>query len=224
MGSIPACAGEPFLFFLRHFILWVYPRVCGGTFGCILDRVAGQGLSPRVRGNPTGSSFLLSLLRSIPACAGEPWMLFTDQGAARVYPRVCGGTVMPISRNRPRPGLSPRVRGNHPRTTDFSYRPGSIPACAGEPAYRTEELGTRRVYPRVCGGTWLRIWDTLRSSGLSPRVRGNPVACPSYVTRFGSIPACAGEPQQHNLGCYAVRVYPRVCGGTFGCGQTKLFS
>ena len=32
------------------------------------------------------------------------------------------------------------------------------------------------------------------SRGLSPRVRGNPLAVNTNVNKFGSIPACAGEP------------------------------
>ena len=30
-GSIPACAGEPHIHILSRQVLWVYPRVCGGT-------------------------------------------------------------------------------------------------------------------------------------------------------------------------------------------------
>ena len=33
---------------------------------------------------------------------------------------------------------------------------------------------------------------------------------------MGSIPACAGEPATMAVGCWAGRVYPRVCGGTSG--------
>ena len=55
--------------------------------------VAGQvGLSPRVRGNPIASSELVSPVRSIPACAGEPFIPVSVQTVAEVYPRVCGGT------------------------------------------------------------------------------------------------------------------------------------
>ena len=73
-------------------------------------------------------------------------------------------------------GLSPRVRGNLCWTSRTWTHKGSIPACAGEPdtmRSRSSELG---VYPRVCGGTtWAGTADG-RSDGLSPRVRGNPLA------------------------------------------------
>ena len=72
------------------------------------------------------------------------------------------------------------------------------------------------VYPRVCGGTidWLPIAGLRR--GLSPRVRGNPIALPHFGILGRSIPACAGEPKSTGGMYIAFRVYPRVCGGTRG--------
>ena len=52
---------------------------------------------------------------------------------------------------------------------------GSIPACAGEPARATAPLSLPGVYPRVCGGTGSILTNVPHSTGLSPRVRGNPV-------------------------------------------------
>ncbi len=50
--------------------------------------------------------------------------------------------------------------------------------------------------------------------GLSPRVRGNPQKLDVAGGRRRSIPACAGEPDQHTHILHIRRVYPRVCGGT----------
>ena len=79
-----------------------------------------------------------------------------------------------------------------------TLRAGSIPACAGEPAYG-HGLGNRLwVYPRVCGGTSDGgIFQPVKE-GLSPRVRGN-------LFRGGNVTIC-------------YRVYPRVCGGTKAVG------
>ena len=72
-------------------------------------------------------------LRSIPACAGEPYRSQPPSVAAPVYPRVCGGTQMASQWGAKADGLSPRVRGNpKPRQGHAAYA-GSIPACAGEP-------------------------------------------------------------------------------------------
>ena len=70
--SIPACAGEPVGSTAGIWMLWVYPRVCGGTDGRNLQAVSGGGLSPRVRGNPAAAGVQNDRQRSIPACAGEP--------------------------------------------------------------------------------------------------------------------------------------------------------
>ena len=53
---------------------------------------------------------------------------------------------------------------------------------------------TNRVYPRVCGGTHTEMREMADFLGLSPRVRGNPVAVECVASSTGSIPACAGEP------------------------------
>ena len=93
--------------------------MCGGTAEADLTKVAPQGLSPRVRGNPGVSVSISMMLRSIPACAGEPMESSNERTIQKVYPRVCGGTVIStISRMRFF-GLSPRVRGNLPCTEIF---------------------------------------------------------------------------------------------------------
>ena len=70
--SIPACAGEPSPSLSRRICETVYPRVCGGTAETLRHVNYMQGLSPRVRGNPTEGYRAGFSLRSIPACAGEP--------------------------------------------------------------------------------------------------------------------------------------------------------
>ena len=194
-GSIPACAGEPAATSAHHARTEVYPRVCGGTPrrpslvpppARVYPRVCGgttpglvddwhrRGLSPRVRGNPSSLILYIVLLRSIPACAGEPWWTWTPTAGGWVYPRVCGGTPARHFAPVPAPGvyprvcggtnscgdtggadegLSPRVRGN-PGESGFALRAfRSIPACAGEPGWTLRCRRNSTVYPRVCGGT-----------------------------------------------------------------------
>ena len=177
--------------------------------------MASSGLSPRVRGNQLYGKGLKVNTRSIPACAGEPHAGKRWAPVGKVYPRVCGGTMLfnyckPTVR-----GLSPRVRGNRLWLPWLEEKGRSIPACAGEPSGSPVPPSGHTVYPRVCGGTRARLATLGAVNGLSPRVRGNhPLAipCPSQV---GSIPACAGEPIPHSEFRKIPRVYPRVCGGTF---------
>ena len=132
-GSIPACAGEPCRPGDSAGSGWVYPRVCGGTPSNIWLGDPGEGLSPRVRGNPTESELAAAYAGSIPACAGEPAAAGRRGQASEVYPRVCGGTGAGRRPETVRQGLSPRVRGNRAHLRRSHARTGSIPACAGEP-------------------------------------------------------------------------------------------
>ena len=192
----------------------VYPRVCGGTGFALLARMAGMGLSPRVRGNPLSYQDWQIQRGSIPACAGEPMTTSPGAGASGVYPRVCGGTVSKARTASANDGLSPRVRGNPRQRTAAIRRLRSIPACAGEPRRPRLPAIQAGVYPRVCGGTVNDFAIARKVVGLSPRVRGNHAL--AYVANGNarSIPACAGEPSLSNLAYRVGRVYPRVCGGT----------
>ena len=110
--SIPACAGEPPAPPTPRNRPRVYPRVCGGTPHDSVRLSITCGLSPRVRGNHRCSPLANNGLRSIPACAGEPKLSRQEKIIEKVYPRVCGGTVMPPILALEAMGLSPRVRGN----------------------------------------------------------------------------------------------------------------
>ena len=199
-----------------------YPRVCGGTGNMQSGTCRDTGLSPRVRGNPGRFQTSRGFLGSIPACAGEPQRSRAAATGARVYPRVCGGTRPTPSRQPPASGLSPRVRGNRIASAISRLSMGSIPACAGEPQPRYHCCLPQGVYPRVCGGTRGTSAQGGARLGLSPRVRGNrgPSIFPSM--KFGSIPACAGEPVSHHLRRRSLRVYPRVCGGTARASASAL--
>ena len=151
---------------------------------------------------------------SIPACAGEPPAGCPPRPSGPVYPRVCGGTPSPPVTINPCRGLSPRVRGNPERRLVIDLVLRSISACAGEPRRGWGRLRVGRVYPRVCGGTSVMPTGKNRTTGLSPRVRGNRMALRCRTPGAGSIPACAGEPIWHVVAVAVIEVYPRVCGGT----------
>ena len=129
-----------------------------------------------MRGNRALIHHIDGHVGSIPACAGEPTKNSGNDGAAKVYPRVCGGTEAGLMGTVDLIGLSPRVRGNRVNNLSDVAGGGSIPACAGEPAAWTLIQCNTSVYPRVCGGTLAFVRNTIRLYGLSPRVRGNPLA------------------------------------------------
>ena len=213
-GSIPALAGERSACPSSARQRRVYPRACGGTEKIASRSTRLLGLSPRLRGNagnPVGRSRSRG---SIPALAGERRMTECLLRIKRVYPRACGGTAFSSRLRSSSLGLSPRLRGNALLSDLALWGFGSIPALAGErPNGRAISVAIR-VYPRACGGTWVRYSRRDRYRGLSPRLRGNGIADVSTAVFTGSIPALAGE---HTIPACLIklpRVYPRACGGT----------
>ena len=95
-------------------------------------------------------------------------------------------------------GLSPCVRGNLDRRAVVANRNGSIPARAGEPPTCRARAPSKWVYPRACGGTVDAALAHQRTTGLSPRVRGNHAPQRDVLPLGGSIPARAGEPRKVN--------------------------
>ena len=189
--------------------------MCGGTRNRPLSHAYERGLSPRVRGNPLWGLRAWSPQGSIPACAGEPSNRSSRIWGNRVYPRVCGGTLLLRATKYSTEGLSPRVRGNRSPSSMMRSTRRSIPACAGEPGPDHSDSTPRRVYPRVCGGTRSIVRPKVPLVGLSPRVRGNRTLCSAPQSLLWSIPACAGEPCHLPALAPPAEVYPRVCGGTF---------
>ena len=152
-----------------------------------------MGLTPRGRGNLSNCAAIRASDRSIPAWAGNRGQ---NRPPSPNYglSRVGGGTGMEPLIRWPRPGLSPRGRGNRPWPESTAIWKRSIPAWAGEP---------RRRWPKSSA-----------SGGLSPRGRGNQRERPPHSRRGGSIPAWAGEPLSPYSIVTFTPVYPRVGGGT----------
>ena len=134
--TIPACTGEPDPDECEYGPPWDYPRVYGGTTWHFDPAGTRTGLSPRVRGNHLHLDAIPVGLGTIPACTGEPFPQDCKRWGYGDYPRVYGGTRHGDTRRGAGQGLSPRVRGNPPRSVRASNAGGTIPACTGEPPTR----------------------------------------------------------------------------------------
>ena len=171
--SIPAWAGAPLTSTNRSQIMRVYPRVGGGTDWRSAPSYSGGGLSPRGRGHPAPSNAVFRGERSIPAWAGAPGLFADARSSTRVYPRVGGGTHWKPCWKPTISGLSPRGRGHRPGTRCGPRFSGSIPAWAGAPNGWAYSSTSKRVYPRVGGGTQSMRRVRHLARGLSPRGRGH---------------------------------------------------
>ena len=193
-GTIPACAGEPHRNRGANVLDGDYPRVRGGTADWTRGAVYVEGLSPRARGNRQQRGIVHAVRGTIPACAGEPLSRQAANFIAGDYPRVRGGTDMITSTQATQYGLSPRARGNRAVRVRAGLGFGTIPACAGEPLAALPSGCSGRDYPRVRGGTNTARGGIGWRQGLSPRARGNRFRGFAQPSKFGTIPACAGEP------------------------------
>ena len=116
--------------------------------------------------------FALYRLRSIPAWAGETYLLFRVSALQEVYPRVGGGNFRLCCSVLSLGGLSPRGRGKPVVLRRHFARYGSIPAWAGETTRRYTHNRRFQVYPRVGGGNPSIESGEADGGGLSPRGRG----------------------------------------------------
>ena len=243
LRSIPARAGEPWTSSGPAGWSPVYPRACGGTRRVGARGRGGDGLSPRVRGNPNRGVASVVLGRSIPARAGEPAMpsrprrrrtgsIPARAGEPRicdcnprtrwVYPRACGGTKSRPARTPSREGLSPRVRGNPQGIRARYNRNGSIPARAGEPAVVSEAQEMLNGSIPARAGEPVPGRPKCQPDGVYPRACGgtNPSRS-SFSMRGGLSPRVRGNPPLITAAWTWHRVYPRACGGTWSCPSAR---
>ena len=90
--SIPAYAGDPKGNGHPAFHEKVYPRLRGGSSSKSATASMPRGLSPPTRGIPLAKGEAMDAARSIPAYAGDPARMATQEALAAVYPRLRGGS------------------------------------------------------------------------------------------------------------------------------------
>ncbi len=192
--SIPAHAGEPLQRVSEHRPREVYPRPRGGAPDTEKELRTQWGLSPPTRGSPAANTVGVIGSRSIPAHAGEPFILILVGIKRRVYPRPRGGAHDEPTLSVTDRGLSPPTRGSHTGGSGNGSWTRSIPAHAGEPRSRSRSRIDLRVYPRPRGGATVLCRLPPSLSGLSPPTRGSPEQPTTIASSPRSIPAHAGEP------------------------------
>ena len=170
----------------------VHPRVCRELEKTTIKRLQDDGSSPRMRGTRCASPCARSVVRFIPACAGNSSPTTTAVLSCAVHPRVCGELA--------------------PKWHSLTNPSGSSPRVRGTPSWRRRSLPARRFIPACAGNSHGDSQPSAARSGSSPRVRGTP-GCPwrrSRTHRF--IPACAGNSTSSRCAWSGTTVHPRVCG------------
>ncbi len=214
MGSIPARAGQPRSMGRIRVRDGVYPRTRGATTSLRLARHRVQGLSPHARGNPQRGRAWGRIRRSIPARAGQPVSSAPNMRPPTVYPRTRGATLTVKVLGTTLSGLSPHARGNRASCPGCAMTTGSIPARAGQPGVVSWLRYDHRVYPRTREATTTCPTIRQHRQGLSPHARGNRQPRLQPRSRWGSIPARAGQPTSSSAAKALSAVYPRTRGAT----------
>ncbi len=190
--SIPACAGlTPSATSARRCGA-VHSRVRGThRCGCTPSTPA-RGPFPRARASRAGVRVVVTVVRSIPACAGltsgrrRPWW------CRPVHSRVRGPHVSHPRLPRLPGGPFPRARASRGLSRDSGQLARSIPACAGLTCVWCRARGLRSVHSRVRGPHSLAAARARRTSGPFPRARASRGGAAGAAARGRSIPACAG--------------------------------
>jgi len=128
---IPACAGNRGPSRVVEIYLSVHPRVCGEQRQRPRGATCSIGSSPRVRGTGSNSLRGTTIMRFIPACAGNSRIACLTRATRSVHPRVCGEQKPVALMEWCLGGSSPRVRGTENKTLIRAMIRRFIPACAG---------------------------------------------------------------------------------------------
>ncbi len=148
---IPAHAGNTHLLFLLESDTSVHPRACGEHSLRLTLRVSGDGSSPRMRGTPLLMARAKSILRFIPAHAGNTRCGINHEHRNPVHPRACGEHVALTVSLSLTVGSSPRMRGTLKRKSFDGRSKRFIPAHAGNTDRAVEGNALDAVHPRACG-------------------------------------------------------------------------
>jgi len=171
----------------------VYPRLRGEHVAYIRENIVESGLSPLTRGTRHWCHQQRSLVRFIPAYAGNTSSPAQVAPLRSVYPRLRGEHKTEMQKIRFVFGLSPLTRGTPLIAAEISQARRFIPAYAGNTGRFLFCEYPHAVYPRSRGEHIPIASDVFNASGLSPLARGTPNVRRGHGVRGRFIPARAGN-------------------------------
>ena len=209
---IPAPAGNMGLSSATRVATSVHPRACGEHEITRRITAAHIGSSPRLRGTCPIPSRRRSLLRFIPAPAGNIPSARRQKALCPVHPRACGEHSLVGEGLADGIGSSPRLRGTCDFVAVLYHSNRFIPAPAGNIDGTHSVPARSPVHPRACGEHDCPSSSERGTPGSSPRLRGtsNGATDAAGILRF--IPAPAGNINAGDLPYTNEPVHPRACG------------
>ncbi len=152
-----------------------------------------RSVHPRIRGEHGNASGIDSYrYGSSPHTRGTRKRQYLCRGACRFIPAYAGNTLLSYA-GLPSITVHPRIRGEHPATTDNRLSAsGSSPHTRGTLSPAGGDATKERFIPAYAGNTLTHIKDN-RASPVHPRIRGEHVTLPDVVkVRDGSSPHTRG--------------------------------
>ena len=128
---IPGSAGNAYLGITKYQWITVYPRLCGERSKSDFHGPLSCGLSPALRGTLLPQAQVDACPRFIPGSAGNACFPRGLGFLLPVYPRLCGERYLVRISFCTSAGLSPALRGTHPRLQWYGSLLRFIPGSAG---------------------------------------------------------------------------------------------
>ena len=165
-----------------------------------------------MRGKPPQIKAEFSMIRIIPAHAGQTPLPDPARQVRTDHPRACGANSVRLSKRRHATGSSPRMRGK--RTMEFwtPFAGRIIPAHAGQTSVFSLSFLLVPDHPRACGANKDLTKKTLMLRGSSPRMRGKRSGRITKTRSRRIIPAHAGQTKMWAEIEPAKPDHPRACG------------
>ena len=172
----------------------------------------GRGSSPHARGTHDGRIAGRYRDGIIPACAGNTIITVLTNNGERDHPRMRGEHTIESANKDTASGSSPHARGTRQAGTANVFRPGIIPACAGNTAFSSLARLSNWDHPRMRGEHTRGFSLPKISRGSSPHARGTLAGIGHLRPQPGIIPACAGNTEQTDAAKVIWRDHPRMRG------------
>ena len=148
---IPACAGNSRSLPVSGAAVPVHPRLRGELISLSDADLDFVGSSPLARGTQNSNLYSTTLIRFIPACAGNSLDTKKIEKGMPVHPRLRGELSLGIAANVLTNGSSPLARGTLMVAKAIKAIRRFIPACAGNSLSRLRSPFLVSVHPRLRG-------------------------------------------------------------------------
>ena len=185
------------------------------------ERIGGS--SPLTRGTPIELNKPITVVRFIPAYAGNSSRKSSNESIMPVHPRLRGELALRINLPVVNNGSSPLTRGTHSPEHLPPFGSRFIPAYAGNSIARIFLLTAESVHPRLRGELTSTIFCHFFWSGSSPLTRGTRSRKSSNESTIRFIPAYAGNSVSKKILAIQQTVHPRLRGELTVPRDTKRF-